>query len=115
MEKEQRRRVPAGKMKTHCCDIMTNEVNKKCHQHSDPFGCPDHLVSYSEKLDEYGIIIHDGGSSSSAILFCPWCGSNMPESKRELWFEELEKLGIDDPWEQEIPEEFETGKWREKL
>ncbi|YCA17088.1 hypothetical protein M1D72_05965 [Vibrio sp. AK197] len=45
------------------------------------------------------------------INYCPWCGVKLPESKRDLWFDTLEKLGFDDPTEQDIPEEFNTGKW----
>ena len=66
------------------------------------------------KFDEYGLIIHDGGSSYIDIKYCPWCGSKLPESKRDLWFETLENLGFEDPIEQNIPEEFQTGKWHKK-
>jgi hypothetical protein len=98
-------------MKKHCCRIMADQVNYTCSQHADPFDCPDHLIHYSKKFDEYSIIIHDEGTSSSMILYCPWCGTRLPESKRDLWFAELEKLGCDDPGSQDIPEKFQTGTW----
>ena len=80
-------------------------------QHSDPFDCPDCLVHYAAKFDEYGLIIHDGGSSSVSIGFCPWCGARLPDSKRDRWFDELEALGFDDPTDQEIPERYRSDAW----
>ncbi|WP_425490327.1 DUF6980 family protein [Heyndrickxia vini] len=35
-------------------------------------------------------------------------------SKRDLWFDTLEKLGYDAPYEQDIPEEFNSEKWYNK-
>lgn len=90
---------------------MEFQVTYKCNQHPDPFSCPDNLIYYSEKFDEYGIIIHDGGPSFSKISHCPWCGFKLPESKRDRWFDELEAQGFDDPFEQEIPSKYTTGEW----
>ena len=73
------------------------------------------LVHYSEVFDEYGIPCHeDGGHSSVRIKYCPWCGKRLPESKRDEWFDRLEKLGFDDPlFDENIPIEYKTSKWRE--
>ena len=68
--------------KRHCCDEMTRQVNHRCDTHPDPFDCPDSLVHYSARLDEYGLIVHDGGSSSVRVEYCPWCGAKLPGSKR---------------------------------
>jgi hypothetical protein len=95
----------------HCCEDMTNQINHRCDEHPDPFDCPDSLIYYSDKFEEYGVIVHDGGSSFIHIMYCPWCGSHLPESKRDRWFEELEALGFDDPSEQEIPSKYKTGEW----
>ena len=65
--------------KPQCCDIMQAQLNQKCDQHTDPFDCPDVLIYYSEQSHQYGIIIHDGGSSYSAIKYCPWCGAKLAE------------------------------------
>jgi hypothetical protein len=40
------------------------------------------LVAYSSKLDEYLLIVHDGGQSGVHIQYCPWCGVRLPESQR---------------------------------
>ena len=82
-----------------------------CEIHDNEFDCPDVLIHYIEKFDEYGIIYHDGGTSIQVINYCPFCGSKLPASRRDLWFETLAKLGYDDPADQEIPEEFGCDKW----
>jgi hypothetical protein len=90
---------------------MRRQVEFSCPQHSSSFECPDALVSYGQKFNEYGLIVHDGGTSSIAISFCPWCGSALPQSLRERWFTELEALGFDDPAAQDIPEKYKTDAW----
>lgn len=98
-------------MNKHCCQEMDKAVSLDCDQHTGIYPCPDVLVRYIPKFDEYGIIIHDGGSAVKEIKFCPWCGHSLPESKRDLWFDALEKLGFDDPSEQDIPTEFNSDVW----
>jgi hypothetical protein len=66
----------------HCCSAMKERVEYVCEEHSSPFECADNLIYYSQKFDEYGLIIHDGGSSFISINFCPFCGTKLPESKR---------------------------------
>jgi hypothetical protein len=90
---------------------MDNAIELSCNQHTDIYSCPDVLIRYTPKFDEYGIIIHDGGSAASSIKYCPWCGQPLPESKRDKWFETLERLGFDDPSEQEIPEQYKSDMW----
>lgn len=70
-------------MVVHCCKRMSENLKHQCDQHDDPFDCPDYILHYVKKLKEYGIVIHDGGSSYIVIKFCPWCGSKLPESLRE--------------------------------
>ncbi|WP_369170244.1 hypothetical protein AB5J49_21475 [Streptomyces sp. R28] len=97
-------------MTEHCCDAMTSRVNWHCDRHDDPAACPDALIRFSARFQEYGLLIHDGGTSSIGIDFCPWCGRRLPASQRDRWFDELESRGID-PWEDEIPAEFQDGSW----
>ena len=68
---------------THCCARMASAVTFGCDQHDDQFECPDALVHFNERFDEYGLIVHDGGRSYVIIAFCPWCGAQLPESTRE--------------------------------
>ncbi|MBB6048373.1 DUF6980 family protein [Armatimonas rosea] len=97
--------------KHHCCSLMTAQVTFTCAEHPNPFDCPDCLIHYSERFDEYGLILHDGGTARLTIDFCPWCGTRLPESQRDRWFEELAALGFDDPGDQAIPERYQTGAW----
>ena len=98
-------------MNKHCCQEMRKSIVLDCDLHQDIYSCPDVLVSYIPKFDKYGIIIHDAGSSTIKIKFCPWCSHMLPESKLETWFDTLEELGFDDPFEQDIPLEFKSDAW----
>jgi hypothetical protein len=64
-------------MAQHCCDTMKYWANYVCEKHPNPFDCPDNLVTYDAADRSYGLIVHDGGSSSISIQFCPWCGANI--------------------------------------
>ncbi|GIN39304.1 MULTISPECIES: DUF6980 family protein [Heyndrickxia] len=64
-------------MKRHCCENMTYHANFECKIHENYFECPDKIIIFDRKNKEYGLIIHDGGTSSISISFCPWCGSNL--------------------------------------
>ena len=90
---------------------MTLAVTSTCDQHPDRSDCPDCLLAYSPKFDEYGLIIHDGGSSRVSIQYCPWCGARLPESKFDRWLDELAALGFDAPFHQQIPERYRTDAW----
>ncbi|MFP3846173.1 MULTISPECIES: DUF6980 family protein [Priestia] len=64
-------------MKKHCCDDMEYHANFKCDIHKTPFECPDHLILFDDKHNDYGLIVHDGGSSTIEMSFCPWCGKKL--------------------------------------
>ncbi len=90
---------------------MRHELGATCAEHDDRFACPDAIVHYAPKFDEYGLIVHDGGSSVRAIAFCPWCGAALPESKRDRWFEALLALGIENPLSDPVPLEYQSDVW----
>lgn len=90
---------------------MTEAVEFECSQHPNRFECPDALVDYSPRFDEYGLIVHDGASSTLGIAFCPWCGTALPASRRDQWFDELKRHGFEDPLAQDIPERFDSDAW----
>jgi len=89
---------------------MTSALDFDCPQHAEAAEFPDAPVTYVPKFDEYGLLIHDGGSSFVTIQYCPWCGAKLPESKRARWFDELENQGID-PWGSEVPEKYKSDDW----
>ncbi|GLV52262.1 hypothetical protein TBS_28280 [Thermobispora bispora] len=98
------------RMREHCCAEMTRRVAWRCAEHDDPFDCPDAVVIFDARFQEYGLIVRDGGRSFIEIHYCPWCGSRLPESRRDRWFAELEQRGID-PWTDEIPPEYQDDRW----
>lgn len=99
----------------YCCKEMKKTIEHRCHIHENIYDCPDNLICYGRIFDEYGLIIHDGSASGIIISFCPFCGSKLPKSKRDLWFDTVEKLGyepdLDNP---EVPQEFHTDEWWKK-
>jgi len=76
---------------------MAAHLSQECDQGEDPFECPDNVIYWSPPFDEYGLIIHDGGASYIVLEHCPWCGTKLPESKRDVWFSELQGLGLHEP------------------
>lgn len=77
---------------------------------SEDFENADTPVYFSRQFNEFGLKIIDGGTSYISIRHCPFCGTKLPESLRERWFEEMEKLGID-AWGDEIPGKYKTDAW----
>ena len=73
-------------MVNFCCEDMKNHIEYQCENHKDPFDCADHQIYWDPIFDEYGLIIHDGGTSYNVIDYCPFCGKKLPASKRELYF-----------------------------
>jgi hypothetical protein len=81
----------------HCCEAMRQHLIK------------DELpISYVPKFREYGID-YPGSSSFQTIQFCPWCGTRLPESLRDAWFEELDRLGLDP--DGQLPARLLTDSW----
>ena len=73
-----------------------------------------HNLYYNEVIDEYGICVV-GSESYIVVNYCPWCGKKLPPSKRDAWFNELEKKGYENPlFREDIPEEYKSAKWRMK-
>ena len=49
-------------------------------------------ILYYPKFGEYGIPVLDGGFSYITLIFCPWCGTKLPSSTREQYFNDLEAI-----------------------
>lgn len=97
-------------MNQYPCTHMQAHAQFTCDQHEDLWDCPDAILLYNPKFEEYGIPIRDGGRSRSILAYCPWCGTKLPDSKRDAWFDALEAQGID-PWQDEVPEAFKSDAW----
>ncbi len=88
------------------------QISKPNEMHE---GGDDHdiILNYNEILDEYGISIYDRGTSVISIIYCPWCGSKLPESKRDKWFEQLGEIAYGDELNK-IPKEYKSDQWWRK-
>ncbi|MEG0415794.1 MAG: hypothetical protein RR565_06620 [Erysipelothrix sp.] len=95
----------------NCCEMM-NKMTVAKWSTEKKWETSDLVIFYNEVFDEYGIIVHDGGQSYIMIHYCPWCGIKLPKSKRNQWFDELEELGFENPFEDEIPNRYRTKEWR---
>ena len=83
-----------------CCeDMKQNIVNNS-------------VIHYNEVFDEYGICLQEDDVSYIIINHCPWCGKVLPTSKRSEWFEQLEKLGFENPlFQDDIPIAYQSSAW----
>ena len=83
----------------HCCDALKTHVEHRCPVHPNPLDCPDNVVIYVPRFDEFGLPVRDGENASAhsyiTITRCPWYGAKLPESTRNRYFEEIEKRGAD--------------------
>ena len=90
-----------------CCNAM----NKYIHE-------PGVQVFYDEVIRYYyipilrnnKIVLHQG------LIYCPWCGSKLPSSLSEEYYDILEKeYGLDnnaiDGHPEKIPVEFKSDEW----
>jgi hypothetical protein len=67
-------------------------------------------LSYSPKFREYGIdYTKQAGGGLQVINFCPWCGSKLPSSLRDQWFEQLDRLGLEP--EDQLPDKLQDDSW----
>jgi hypothetical protein len=64
---------------------------------------------YNEVMHEYGLIIHDGSASYLLIDRCPWCGTRLPVSLRDRWFDAVDALDLPDGVDP--PAKYLTGEW----
>jgi len=62
-------------MSSICCERMDRDLEQKCAEHPNRFDCPDAFITKAK--GGFGLIVHDGGSSSIAIEYCPWCGTKL--------------------------------------
>jgi len=93
-----------------CCEDMTRALSFACDQHESPFECADQLLCFNPMFEEYGLIVHDGGASYVCIAHCPWCGTKLPDSRRDQFFDLLDALGLDAS-QDDLPERFTRPGW----
>lgn len=60
-----------------CCAEMTRQVQHTCADHPDLSECPDALIVHDPDSGQFGMRVHDGGTSHLTISHCPWCGVDL--------------------------------------
>ncbi|WP_159355047.1 DUF6980 family protein [Methylovorus glucosotrophus] len=85
----------------HCCQNMSVHLARG-----------ELSIRYTPKFREYGIL-YKNENSIQQISFCPWCGTKLPSTLRELWFEQLDELGIEP--EDDIPDEYNSDEWWKRM
>ena len=98
--------APAGTK--HCCESMDATLDFACDTHADPFACGDFAIVYHPLFHEYGLVINDGGMSYLLIDYCPFCASKLPDRRRNWWFDEVERLGLDEEPIDKMPEHLRS-------
>jgi hypothetical protein len=94
---------------------MAQSLEMACDQHGDPFECPDVALIHHDLFGEYGIPIRDGGPSYIVIVHCPWCGTALPASARDAWFDAVDAAGLADMPTADLPELYRTSAFRKLL
>jgi hypothetical protein len=98
----------------YCCDSNKHQLSGTCRGKDKHMTgtdqCPDQMICYNAKLREYSL--NPVGHISYTIRFCPSCGHKFPESLRDEWYSEIEKLGLE-VWadRDKIPEKFKSDAW----
>ena len=94
----------------HCCITMDDfiEENKVA-------------IYYDKEFRRYSIGMKNGTGAVQTMIYCPWCGSKLPKSLFNKWFDVLEsEYGLEDIHVLEIeenpkiPKEFKTDEWWKK-
>ena len=108
---------------------LLDKKNVARQNYKGPFCCFDmdsmladddvlYSIKYDPKIRKYYLESLNGPYIRS-LEFCSWCGSKLPKSLKDEWFDILEQeYGLDDPgWpeqEQKMPVEFKTDEWWKK-
>ncbi|MFI4983868.1 MAG: DUF6980 family protein [Rickettsiales bacterium] len=91
----------------HCCNNMEYYVSE------------NREISYDLELRRYVLRLANAKNATCQLLFyCPWCGTKLPTSLADKWFEILKvEYGLTDPIfddAEKIPKEFKTDEWWKK-
>ncbi|MDF3028892.1 MAG: hypothetical protein K0S23_3199 [Fluviicola sp.] len=79
---ELKRRIKAAGInyKNYCCIAMAYYlIEDKVSKNNSEINY-DSIMRHTHGRKEFGIPIHDGGSSYIRINYCPWCGVQLPVS-----------------------------------
>jgi len=96
--------------KVHCCESMTDQANMVYPNASSKLlGSTDKRIYWSPIFEEYGLICQPS-PEILRISNCPFCGAELPTSKRNAWFSALEATGWES-WGDPIPNSMLRVNW----
>jgi hypothetical protein len=64
---------------------------------------------YLPKVREWALAV-SGSQALQAVSHCPWCGTTLPESLRDEWFDRLDELGLE-PASPDMPLHLRGDAW----
>ncbi|HEV2916680.1 MAG TPA: hypothetical protein VGW78_02940 [Candidatus Babeliales bacterium] len=101
----------------HCCEVMEG-ILERSSEGALTFKYINNIRMYlvNEVIKDKNRLVFNG---CNKILYCPWCGTKLPESLGDKIDEVLEKeYNLIDAWSDEnknkIPAEFQTDEWWKK-
>lgn len=94
---------------TICCKKLYEVINDKYGSLQYSSALREYWVRLIDDYDELGIISNN--TAIQLLSFCPFCGTRLPESLRDQWVNELETLGFDEPFDQDIPNDYTSDSW----
>lgn len=68
-------------------------------------------IVYEPKFREYALALVES-DAQQLIHYCPWCGAELPDSLRDRFFDDMERLGVDYPDESPPPQYSSDAWWR---
>lgn len=99
--------IVGATMRAHCCDVMRAHVQATAEPAA--LVAADRAVLYDMVFDEYSLA-GTGSQCGDVLAYCPWCGAATPPSKRDLWFAELTRRGLD-PDDPRLDERYRSDEW----
>ena len=100
-------------VKEHCCSEMSAQANLLSADAKRPLqGTTDKRIYWSPVFDEYGLICQPSAEVLS-IQHCPFCGVQLPNSRRDAWFERLERTGWK-TWGDPVPSDLLNHDWAQR-
>lgn len=95
-------------LNNHCCEL----IEKFLRDDQVP-------IEYSSKVREYSFTLKNKPGIAQGFDYCPWCGTKLPNSLRQEYFDILRtEFLITDPFEaiqkNMVPEEFKSDAWWKK-
>jgi len=110
-----------------CCSAMEKHLFILTDENKNSVGnTQEKVIHYYPRFNSYGTPIYDDikldghcnptldSQSQISIQYCPWCGTKLPKDLSDEWFEQLDKLGYENPGSDDIPEPYKSSDWWEK-